>query len=321
MTGRTYPADPALAGLRLFLGWLGSFYARSVSPPEPGEPAEILQTAVTIGRRWTLEVTLLNTVAPDATVTFESARAAVEQRLDGQGLQLALWLPRGAELPAQEPALSDLVAACEAARSLEDGRLEVRFPVQLALRRSSREGSVVTVLGGLSGHWAQFTSRVPGSFLLNSQALHRLPSSEAEREALADRIVLAAGQPDVDEGVTIPAEDCWTANPLVEGSSCVVGTPVPESDDSSAALRRNVRRLLRSAIENAPPVSGDARALVLLGAATYADDEKLSWVVKGLDPALYAGFDLVAVICDGVVKPLLQPARGALPWDAPLNAG
>lgn len=321
MAGQTYPADPAIAGLRLFIGWLGSFYARSVVSPEPGEPAEVLQTTVTVGRRWTLEVTLLNTVAPDATEAFESARAAVEQRLDSQGLQLALWLPRGADLPVAEPALSELAAACEAARPLDDGRLEVCFPVRLSLRRSSREGSVVTVLGGLSGHWAQFTSRVPGSFLLNSQALHRLPSSDADREALADRIVLAAAQPDVDEGVLIPAEDCWTANPLVEGRSCVIGTPVPESDDSSAALRRNVRRLLRSANESAPASTADARALVLLGAATYADDEKLSWVVKGMDPALYAGFDLVAILCDGVVKPLLQPARGALPWDAPLGAG
>lgn len=276
---------------------------------------------MTVGRRWGLDVTLVNTVATEATAAYEAARSAVEQRLDAQGLKVALWLPRGAELPTTEPALSDLIAACGAARTLEDGRLEVLRPVELVLRRTSREGSVVTVLGGLSGHWAQFTGRVAGSFMLNSQALHRLPAGKAERDALAERVVMAAGQPDVDEGVRIPAEDCWTATVLPDGPSCVIGSPAVESDDSSAALRRNVRRLLGAGAAGPPAGQpAEATALVVLGAATYADEERLSWVLRGMDPALYAGFDIVAVLADGVVKPLLQPARGALPWDAPLDA-
>lgn len=319
MVQRTYPADPALAGLRLFAEWLGGHYARSVVIPSPPGPSDVLRLAVTVGRRWRLEATVLNTLAPETSLPFEAARAAVEQRLDAQGLNVVLWLPRGAEIPAAEPGLSSIAAACEDAVALPDGRAEARFPVQLALRRSSREGSVVTVLGGLSGHWAQFTSRVPGSFLLNSRDLNRLPTDQAERDELAERIVLAAGQPDVDEGVTVPAVDCWTLNRLADGGSCIVGTPVPESDESSAGLRRNLRRLLRDAASLPPVVETQARALVVLGAATYAEEEKLSLAIRGMDPVLYSGYDIVAIIADGVVKTLLQPARSALPWDAPLN--
>ena len=97
----------------------------------------------------------------------------------------------------------------------------------------------------------------------------------------------------------------------------VGGSARPDNDEQSAALRRNLRALLREA---APAVHqpADAHALVVLGAATYADDEKLTWALRGMDPTLYSGSDLMAVIADGVVKPLLQPGRSTLPWDAPL---
>jgi hypothetical protein len=37
-----------------------------------------------------------------------------------------------------------------------------------------------------------------------------------------------------------------------------------------------------------------------------------------MDPALFAGYDILAVVTDGVVKVLLEPPRQTLPWDAPL---
>jgi hypothetical protein len=158
---------------------------------------------------------------------------------------------------------------------------------------------------------------VPGTFQLDSRELYRLPHSREERDDLAERIVLAAGQPDVDETASIAAEDSWTANVLNQGPSCVLWAPEPESDDRSAALRRDLRALLRraAALRSA---EADARALVVLGAADYADEEKLSWALRGMDPSLYGGYDLVTVLADGLVKPLLLPGRGALPWDAPL---
>jgi hypothetical protein len=318
MTDHTYPADPAEAGLRLFLGWFGPYYARSVTVTSATSDGSILTAEVFVGRRWTLRVTVLNTLAADANLEWEAARAAIEQRLDLEGRPVALWAPRGATLPASEPGLSELVLALSQARALEDGRLELRRPVRLFFRRVDTSGSVVTAIGGLAAHWAQFTNRVPGTFQLNSAELLRLPSAKSDREQLTERIVLAAGQPDIDETHVIPAEDAWTANDLGSGRACVLGTPAFENDEWSASLRRNLRRLLKEA---APGLSGpaEARALVVLGAATYAEDEKLSWALRGMDPTLYAGYDILTVIADGVVKPILQPGRNTLPWDAPLG--
>jgi hypothetical protein len=145
-----------------------------------------------------------------------------------------------------------------------------------------------------------------------------LPGNAGEREELAERIVLAAGQPDVDESVAIPAEDCWTVNDVGSDGSCILGSPLAETDESSAALRRNLRRLLKEA---SPTLNqqADARALVVLGASTYVEDEKLSWTLRGMDPALHAGYDIIAIVTDGMVKPLLQPGRQTLPWDAPVS--
>src|SRR5262249_38541092 len=137
---------------------------------------------------------------------------------------------------------------------------------------------------------------------------------------LAERVVMAAGQPDVDEGLVVGAEDAWTANDAPsDPGSCVIGSPALENDDHSAQLRRHLRQLLRGAAGSRPTEGRAARALVGLGAATYASEEKLSWALKGMDPTLYAGNDIIAVIADGLVKVLIEPPRGTLPWDAPLS--
>ena len=116
----------------------------------------------------------------------------------------------------------------------------------------------------------------------------------------------------------MPAVDAWSANDLGAGQSCVLGTPAPENEEWSASLRRNLRRLLKEAEPHLRTPS-DARALVVLGASTYADEEKLSLALRGMDPTLYAAYDILAVIADGVLKTILQPQRQTLPWDAPLG--
>jgi hypothetical protein len=312
-----YPADLAEAGLRIFLAWFGPHYARSISQESLESDGAVAHAAVVVGRRWPLQITVINTLAPEADLPWEAARAAIEQRLDAEGTPVALWVPRGARPPSAEPGLSELALGVAEARTLEDGRRELRHPVTLRLRRTGTTGSVITILGGLSAHWAQFTNRVPGSFQLNSMELFRLPASTEDREALAERIVLAAGQPLADESQDIPAEDCWTVTGLDGWQSALVGTPMAESDEQSAGLRRNIRRLLKTARER--PQGQDSKALVVLGAATYAEEEKLSWALRGMDPTLYSGYDIIAIVADGVVKTLLQPGRGSLPWDAPLG--
>lgn len=311
-----YPSDPGEAGLRLFLQWFGGFYARSTSL-EAHEASEsgVHRGVISVGRRWRLAFSLLDTLAADADLPFEAARAAIEQRLDSARLRVGLWVPRGAHLPEGDAALSQLVLQVAGAVDTEDGRKELRRPVSLYLRRQETSGSVMTILGGLGGHWAQFTNRVPGTYYLNALELYRLPVSQELRDELTERIVLAAGQPEADETQVIPAFDAWTVTPLEAERAYVLGSPKPEDDTQSSALRRNLRALLREA---APTLSlqADAKALVVLGAATYADEEKLSWALRGMDPALYAGYDLLVVIADGLVKPLLKPGRSVLPWDA-----
>lgn len=318
VTARSYPANQGEAALALFTRWFGAHYARSTALSESSDDDGVVQATLSVGRRWDVHVTLLNTLVAETTVAYESERAAIEKRLDLEGHSLALWPPRGAPLPAGEPGLSQLAAAVNQSSAIEDGRLEIRRPVNLYLRRTSNTGSVVSILGGLSAHWAQFTNRVPGSFQMNALELFRQPASEEEREELAERVVLAAGQPDVDESIAIDAVDAWSGNDLAEGPSCVIGSPLREGDEQSATLRRELRKMLKRA---GPPMAKDAaaRALVVLGAATYAEEEKLSWALRGMDPTLYSGYDLIAVLADGVVKPLLEPARQTLPWDAPLG--
>jgi hypothetical protein len=317
VAGAAYPADLAEAALHIFLAWFGPHYARSASVESFDSDGATAAGVVLVGRRWRLNVFVANTLAPEANFQWESERAAIEKRLDAEPEPVALWVPRGARPPSAEPGLSDMVVAVEEAQRLEDGRRELRRPVTLYLRRTGTTGSVITVLGGLSAHWAQFTNRVPGSYQLNSMELHRLPAAQDEREALAERIVHAAGQPLADESQEIPADDAWTVTPLTGWRSAVIGTPLPEDDQQAATLRRNLRNQLRALRER--PRDGDAGALVVLGAATYAAEEKLSWAIRGMDPTLHAGYDLLAVIADGVVKTLLQPGRGSLPWDAPLG--
>ena len=206
----------------------------------------ILHATLSVGRRWETRVTLVNTLAPDATLPFEAARAAIEQRLDIEGRSLALWAPRGGQLPATEPGLSEVALAVSEAKPLADGRLEVRRPATLYLRRNSTTGSVITVLGGLSAHWAQFTNRVPGSFSLNALELLRLPNNQEERDELAERIVLAAGQPEVDDTVTIATQDVWTATELDGARSFGGRHPRKENDEPappSAAIRASSSRM------------------------------------------------------------------------------
>lgn len=316
----TYPSDPGEAGLRLFLQWFGGYYARStaIEAHEAGESG-VHRGVITVGRKWRLAFSLLNTLAPDAELPFEAARAAVERRLDAARLGGVLWVPRGAHLPDSEPGLSQLMLQVTGAvdGGGNDGRRELRRPVSLYLKRQGTTGSVMTILGGLGGHWAQFTNRVPGTFFLNALELYRLPVDQAERDELTERLVLAAGQPEADDTQVIPALDAWTLNPMDGERAFVVGTPKPDDDTQSSALRRNLRSLLREA---APTLAlpADAKALIVLGAATYADEEKLTWALRGMDPTLYAGYDLMVVIADGLAKPLLKPGRAELPWDAPL---
>ena len=121
----------------------------------------------------------------------------------GEGLpaRIALWVPAGADLPADEPAVSEFAAAVrEAAVKLgPHERSYVPLPATLLLRKSSDSGGVVSVTGGLNPFWARFTERVRGSYDLDSNQLHRLPESEEHLERLLDTVVEASTTLDVGQ--------------------------------------------------------------------------------------------------------------------------
>ncbi len=166
--------------------------------------------------------------------------------------------------------------------------------------------------------WAQFTNRVPGSFQLESTELHRLPHSETERDELIEVIVNAAAQPDIDDGRTLPAIDAWTATPLRESDlGTVIGSSIQPSDTQASLLRRNLRKLLISQRDIQANIKSPS-ALIVVGSALTADEEKLSWILKGMDPSLYTRFSILVVLVDGFIKPIIVPQDGSLPWDVPL---
>jgi hypothetical protein len=312
-----YPSDPGEAGLRLFLQWFGGYYARSTAI-EAHEASEsgVHRGVVNVGRRWRLAFSLLNTLAPDADLPFEAARAAVEQRLDGARQRVALWMPRGAHLPEGEPGLSQLLLQVAGTVDTEDGRKELRRPVSLYLRRQGTSGSVVTILGGLGGHWAQFTNRVPGTYYLNALELYRLPMSEELRDELTERIVLAAGQPEADDTQVI-------GGGRMDGNAGGRRPGVRHRDARSRrtttrhpALRRNCARCAGSS----PDAGWRSRPMRRADCAGRGDIRRRReadvGAARGMDPTLYAGYDLLVVIADGLVKPLLKPGRAVLPWDA-----
>ena len=87
MTERAYPSDPADAGLALFLRWFGKHYARSTAVAAQDSGEAILRAEISVGRRWHLSATVLNTLAGEATFAWEAARAALEQRRQSPALQ------------------------------------------------------------------------------------------------------------------------------------------------------------------------------------------------------------------------------------------
>jgi hypothetical protein len=54
------------------------------------------------------------------------------------------------------------------------------------------------------------------------------------------------------------------------------------------------------------------RVLVLIGAYDYMENENAGPSLRGFDPSLAAAFDIVALVSDAEVKPIVL-SRG-LPW-------
>lgn len=247
-----------------------------------------------------------------------AARRALEEQLAASlAGAYALWLPPGSHLPLEEPSRSGFVhRVVEAATHLTPGqRGVIAMPTQLRLRKDDAEGSYVAVLGGMQSVWAQFTNRVSGSFNLDSRRLLRMPEHEAARQALIDSVAEACRPLAPGQIVTLPAEDHWTLQRLDAGSGFViVGAPPEALEEPSQETRKRIRRVVMESGQLFQERKALAQVLLILGLYVYSTEENVTVTVRGMDPSAYRTMDVVALVTDGVLKPIFLPPPQALPW-------
>jgi hypothetical protein len=108
-------------------------------------------------------------------------------------------------------------------------------------------------------------------------------------------------------------EDAWTLQRLARGPAgegledgwCITGCPAGFDPNDGGAVRRILRRRLTEAKEAlSSAAQGTVKCLVLIGAYDYIEGENAGPSLRGFDPALAAGFDLIALVADGEVKAL-----------------
>ena len=296
--------------IRLFLAWLNERYGRAFVPADLDR--DVARADDPEGGR--LAIVAADLCEPDA--AWDERRAQLTARLDAaRPGAYVLWLPPGARLPAAEPDESEWVRRVVLAASrLASGRKnEVRLPARLTLGKVRDEGGYANVSGGLARHWTTITQRLQGSFHLDSTSLSRFTRDEDEREKLFDHIGLLAQGLETGAAVEFEHEDAWSLQRLprfvaTSGTSegwAIVGCPPSFDPNDGAAIRRLLRLRLAAAAGSLGAVPGAARGLVLLGGYDYIENETAGPALRGFDPTLAATFDVIALVADADVKPLV----------------
>jgi len=294
--------------LRLFVAWLNGATGRSFRVvSDSGSEATALADGLTLA----IEV---HPVIQSSDASWRSAQLRLEAELSASVPGgYALWVPPGATLPPLGLPSGEFVEKIRsAALRLGPGeRSYVPLPVKLYLRKTSESGNVVSVVGGLSQYWARFTERVRGTYELDSRGLHRLPESEAHLEALLDDIAARAAELEAGAWCEVETIDAWTIQ-RVDGLDgfVIVGHAPPELEEAGLAVRRNTRRILAQAAPALRSRPADLRAIVLMAPYARMEQEGVTTAIRGYDPALYAGIDLLCLVADGQVKAVVQ---GAIP--------
>jgi hypothetical protein len=254
----------------------------------------------------------VRTLLPSDDAKFERQREMLESLIAYDlPARVALWCPAGADLPSEEPDVSEFAAMVRQS-ALKLGpheRSYVPIPAKLFLRKNSDSGGVVSVTGGLNPHWARFTDRVRGSYDLDSTQLHRLPESVEHLDALLDAVVQKTQTLEAGQYATIETIDAWTLHRLSGDTGVtIVGVPPSVAAEGGLAVRRNLRRILvdTTALRETPDT---LRALIVLGYYQRIEMETATVAMRGFEPSLYSGLDYVVLVTDGVVKPLIEPAR------------
>jgi hypothetical protein len=304
---------------RLFLSWLNERWGRSY------------QVESREGEAWLAaepdgDGPLVAFVADRLVETdepWQERRATLEQRLDETrpGSYL-LWVPPGASLPAEEPEESEWVRRVVlGASKLASGRDgEVRLPAKLVLAKTRDEGGYASVLGGLSRHWTKITDLVNGTFYVDSKSITRLTRDETEREQLFQHIGLLSQGVAKGEAVDFESEDAWSVQRLPRNAAtagmaegwAITGCPPGFDPSDGAVIRRLLRARLTAARDALAGIDAAVKAIVLVGAYDYIENENAGASLRGFDPALAAGFGMGAIISDANVKPLFISRH--LPW-------
>jgi hypothetical protein len=297
--------------LDLFLYWLRDTYQRGF---QVRERAELISAA---DGEHTLSLAV-RPLVPFEDAAWERQRALLEELIaEDLPVRVALWVPAGADLPVDEPAVSEFLALVRQS-ALKLGpheRSYLPLPIELRLRKSQETGGVVSVTGGLNPHWAKFTERVRGSYDLDSTELHRLPESEEHLESLLDAIVERTKELEVGQITILETIDAWTVQRLSgPGGVTIAGVPPAETTELGLAVRRNFRRTLVDVGPKLRAASEQARALIVLAPYARIEQEGATTALRGYDPALFTGIDFICLVADGVVKPLIQPPSGVIPW-------
>lgn len=292
--------------LELFLRWLNEAHDRRFRLAGKADAS-----AVALDGETRLAIEVRSLLGPVEDAAWLAAKARLEEQL-GEGLPgaYALWLPFGVDLPAGEPLLSEFIDAVRQAaiRLGLHERSYVPLPVTMRLRKVSDDGGVVSVTGGLNQHWARFTELVRGTYDLDSTRVHRLPESEAHLEGLIELVVRISKQLGAGQLAEIETIDAWTLQRVGEGSGVtIVGVPPTTTDDPGLAVRRNLRRILAEAVPRLQESEADVRALLVIGHYPRIEQEGATTAMRGYEPALYSGIDVVGLITDGLVKPIIAP--------------
>ena len=220
-----------------------------------------------------------------------------------------LWLPPGAVLRLEEPARTDFVFRLKMkAAGLQTGeRADFKVPVVLGLQKQEPEGAYASVIGGLSPIWSWFTEKIRGVYNVDSRALVRLPESREERETLVEAIAAELGAMEVGGRTQMTVEDSWTLQRIAGSNGfTIVGAP-PERLPEERETRKRVRAVLSTARE---ALGGDGvNVLLMPGLYLYASEENVSTAIRGFDPGLYAGLDLIALVADGTLKPIISASQ------------
>ncbi|MHB8575552.1 MAG: hypothetical protein ACYDCQ_09490 [Dehalococcoidia bacterium] len=248
-----------------------------------------------------------------APAEWQSRLAAYNTRLANPAeAGVLVWLPSGAELPRGEPAQTEIVDALNRAiAGLAPGEAaDAALPIALHIRKRDETGAYVSAYGALSAHWARFTDRVQGYFQIDSTALHRLPADETTTLELVDRLIEASRGLELDGAATIDAADYWRIQRLRGGTGiAVVATPPDDESETGAPLRKRLRGALRQAGDQLRDTTAAIRLAAFYAHYPSIDEEPVGAALRGQDPSLFAGVDLVLLISDGQVRPLIDVTR------------